>query len=176
MGLQFSLKSMCALLIIGGVIGGCYGAYLHGRSVSDISCDAVQAIKDAEESKAIASMTESNRAEEQRRQSRINEVEKGAREKKAAANIDGLEADAAGERLHGHAQKMLAGARCPTSHTGAPSRSDSATRAAMVLSDLLQRTDERAGELAKAYDSARIAASTCVEAYESLRAEHAAGS
>ncbi|MGY2680808.1 hypothetical protein ACVWVZ_000142 [Pseudomonas tolaasii] len=44
----------------------------------------------------------------------------------------------------------------------------SATRAAMVLSDLLQRADKRAGELAVAYDRARIAGLACERAYNSL--------
>jgi hypothetical protein len=38
----------------------------------------------------------------------------------------------------------------------------------MVLSDLFQRADQRAGELAKAYDAARIAGLACQEAYRSL--------
>ncbi|WP_436278810.1 DUF2514 family protein [Pseudomonas juntendi] len=36
------------------------------------------------------------------------------------------------------------------------------TRAVMVLSNLLERADERAGELAKAYDKARLAEQVCV--------------
>ncbi|MDP1045514.1 DUF2514 family protein, partial [Klebsiella pneumoniae] len=38
----------------------------------------------------------------------------------------------------------------------------------MVLSDLLQRADKRAGELAAAYDRARIAGLTCERSYNSL--------
>ncbi|MCY1463236.1 hypothetical protein D9M71_811040 [compost metagenome] len=41
-------------------------------------------------------------------------------------------------------------------------------RAAMVLSDLLARADERAGELAKAYDLARIAGQQCEREYDAL--------
>ncbi|WP_409567247.1 DUF2514 family protein [Pseudomonas sp.] len=39
----------------------------------------------------------------------------------------------------------------------------------MVLSDLLARADARAGELAKAYDQARIAGHQCVQEYDGLR-------
>ncbi|PZQ36549.1 MAG: DUF2514 domain-containing protein, partial [Pseudomonas putida] len=38
----------------------------------------------------------------------------------------------------------------------------------MVLSDLLTRADARAGELAKAYDRARIAGQTCEASYNAL--------
>ncbi|KAA0943668.1 DUF2514 family protein [Pseudomonas sp. ANT_H14] len=39
----------------------------------------------------------------------------------------------------------------------------------MVLADVLKRADERAGEMAVAYDRARIAGLTCERSYESLR-------
>ncbi|WP_205298029.1 DUF2514 family protein [Pantoea sp. Cy-639] len=42
------------------------------------------------------------------------------------------------------------------------------TRAAMVLSDLLSRADARAGELASAYDRARIAGLACEASYNAL--------
>jgi hypothetical protein len=38
----------------------------------------------------------------------------------------------------------------------------------MVLSDLLARADARAGELAKAYDQARIAGEQCQREYDAL--------
>jgi hypothetical protein len=40
----------------------------------------------------------------------------------------------------------------------------------MVLSDMFQRADKRAGELAKAYDAARIAGLACERSYGALRA------
>ncbi|RMR11716.1 hypothetical protein ALP90_00118 [Pseudomonas amygdali pv. ulmi] len=45
--------------------------------------------------------------------------------------------------------------------TGAAQRGKAANRAAMVLSELLSRSDARAGELAKYADSARIAGLAC---------------
>ncbi|KPY93317.1 Uncharacterized protein ALO36_04280, partial [Pseudomonas syringae pv. tomato] len=52
--------------------------------------------------------------------------------------------------------------------TGASERGKAATRAAMVLSDLLGRADSRAGELAKAYDQSRVAGLACERSYQSL--------
>jgi hypothetical protein len=57
---------------------------------------------------------------------------------------------------------------CPRD-TGAAERGETATRAAMVLSDLLKRADARAGELAKAYDGARIAGQACERMYDALK-------
>ena len=52
--------------------------------------------------------------------------------------------------------------------TAAVARGKTTTRAALVLSDLLARTDARAGELAKAYDQARIAGQLCEATYNAL--------
>ncbi|WP_332772242.1 DUF2514 family protein [Pseudomonas sp. ESBL1] len=77
-------------------------------------------------------------------------------------------ADAAGQRLQHDAANFAATVRCPGPDTAALARSQAATRAAMVLSDLLTRADARAGELAKAYDRARIAGQQCEAEYDAL--------
>jgi hypothetical protein len=46
----------------------------------------------------------------------------------------------------------------------------------MVLSDLLTRADVRAGELAKAYDRARIAGEQCEREYDVLTGQQKVGS
>lgn len=107
------------------------------------------------------------REEEQRRQSAVNKEASDAREQNKAAAVDAGTADAAGDRLHIDAGKFAASA---CGDPGVAQRGASATRAAMVLSDLLQRADKRAGELAAAYDRARIAGLTCERSYQSVRA------
>ncbi|MBI6614250.1 DUF2514 family protein [Pseudomonas simiae] len=106
------------------------------------------------------------RAEEQRRQASVNKEASNAREQNKAADVDAGAADAAGDRLHVDAGKLAASA-CP-GDSGVAQRGASATRAAMVLSDLLQRADKRAGELAAAYDRARIAGLACERSYQSM--------
>lgn len=131
----------------------------YGRQLAEIG-----------ESNALA-ITEAGtkaRTEEQRRQATVNKEASDAREQNKAAAVDAGTADAAGERLHVDADKLAASA-CP-GDSGAAQRGASATRAAMVLSDLLQRADKRAGELAAAYDRARIAGLTCERSYQSVRA------
>lgn len=119
------------------------------------------------EAQAIAITNAGNdaRAEEQRRQASVNKVASDAREQNKAATVDAGTADAAGDRLHVEADKLAATA---CGDPGAAERGTSATRAAMVLSDLLQRADKRAGELAVAYDRARIAGQACEASYAAL--------
>ncbi|MCM8559754.1 DUF2514 domain-containing protein [Pseudomonas shahriarae] len=122
--------------------------------------DAIQAL-DIAEGRRLA------REEEQRRQLAVNRVGNDAREEIEAATDDASTADAAGDRLRVEAGKFAASA-C-TSDSGVAERGASAARAAMVLSDLLQRADKRAGELAAAYDRARIAGLACEAAYATLK-------
>ena len=129
----------------------------YGKKLADIERD--QAI-------AITNAGTAARQEEQRRQASVNKEASDAREQNKAATVDAGTADAAGDRLHIEAGKYAATA-CGA--PGSAQRGASATRAAMVLSDLLQRADKRAGELAAAYDLARIAGQTCERAYDSIR-------
>ena len=112
------------------------------------------------------------RQEEQRRQAAVNKEASDAREQNKAADADAGIADAAGDRLHVEAGKFAASV-C-AGDPGAAQRGASATRAAMVLSDLLQRADKKSGELAVAYDRARIAGLTCERSYNSLTVTPAA--
>ncbi|ASV38990.1 hypothetical protein CI807_23200 [Pseudomonas sp. NS1(2017)] len=115
---------------------------------------------------AITKAGEDARKEEQRRQATVNKEASNAREQNKAAAVDAGVADAAGDRLYADATTLAATA-CGDS--GVTQRGASATRAAMVLSDLLQRADKRAGELAAAYDRARIAGLVCERSYDSVR-------
>ena len=128
----------------------------YGEKLSDI---------DRDQALAITAAGEKARQEEQRRQSAVNKEASNAREQNKAAAVDAGAADAAGERLHVEAGKLAATACVDP---GAAQRGASATRAAMVLSELFQRADKRAGELAAAYDRARIAGLACERSYQSL--------
>jgi hypothetical protein len=108
------------------------------------------------------------REEEQRRYIALEKVKNSAQEQIKAAVFDVGSADAAGDRLYVTAGEFVKRSASCTVDTRVAGRSASATRAAMVLSDLLQRVDKRAGELAAAYDRARIAGLACERAYESI--------
>lgn len=143
--------------------------YQRGASRTDKDWQARWADQQVLQAKALAAATTANRAEEQRRQTAVNEAGQDARIQTTAAVADANAADAAGQRLHDTARQLANSARCAASDSAVAERSASASRAAMVLSDLFQRADQRAGELAKAYDAARIAGQACEAAYEGVR-------
>ncbi|MCS4312922.1 hypothetical protein M2397_003225 [Pseudomonas sp. BIGb0381] len=125
-------------------------------------------LADAAEAQAQATIRASDNAreEERRLQLAVNKEGSDAREQNKAAAVDAGAADAAGDKLHIEVGKF-ASIACP-GDSGTSQRGASATRAAMVLSDLLRRADQRAGELAVAYDRARIAGLACEATYSIL--------
>ncbi|MCK9740006.1 DUF2514 domain-containing protein [Pseudomonas syringae pv. syringae] len=161
-------KAVGLLLILLALAGALYGAYLHGVTVTDLAWKAKWAEEVSAQSEAVATTTTEYRTEEQRRQKAANQVANDARQEQTAALTDAAVADAAGDRLRVEAGKLAATASCVPGDTGAAERGKAATRAAMVLSDLLGRADARAGELAKAYDQSRIAGLACERSYKSL--------
>jgi hypothetical protein len=163
-----SLRLSAVLVAILASTGALYLAYDHGIEVSEGRWLSKWADQQVLQAKGLAAATTANRSEEQRRQAAIDEVSNDARTQNTAAAADAVAADLAGQRLHDSARALAGRASCPTGDPGIAQRSASATRAAMVLSDLFQRADQRAGELAKVYDAARIAGLACEAAYDSL--------
>jgi hypothetical protein len=154
------------LLILSVALG--YGAYQHGRTTANTEWQARWAEQGEFQAKARAAAETSYRAEERRRQTAINQVESNAREQNKNAATDAASADALGERLHVAADDLAARSGKCTDDTDTAERGKAATRAAMVLSDLLKRSDSRAGDLAQAYDRARIAGLACEQAYAAV--------
>ncbi|KAA8689549.1 Prophage PssSM-03, Orf7 [Pseudomonas caricapapayae] len=161
-------RAVGLLLILLALAGALYGAYRHGVTVTDLAWKAKWAEEVRAQSEEVATTTTEYRTEEQRRQKAANQVANDARQEQTAALTDAAVADAAGDRLRVEAGKLAATASCVPGDTGAAERGKAATRAAMVLSELLGRADARAGELAKAYDKSRIAGLACERSYNSL--------
>lgn len=154
-------KAVGLLLILLALAGALYGAYRHGVTVTELAWKAKWAEEVSTQSEAVATTITEYRTEEQRRQKAANQVANDARQEQTAALTDGSVDDASGELMRIEAGKMAATASCVPSDTGASERGKAATRAAMVLSDLLGRADTRARELAKAYDQSQIAGQAC---------------
>jgi hypothetical protein len=155
-----------ALALVGLIGAALYGAYSHGVKVTNATRDVQSEKAVATQQAKLADAVQAARAEEQRLQREANQVGIDARKKNAVAAADAAGLDAAGDRLHVQAGKFATGAGTCTGNTGTADRGASATRAAMVLSQLLERADGRAGDLAKAYDRARIAGEACEQAYD----------
>lgn len=160
----WGIRALALLLVVASY----WGTYQHGRSVERAEAAAASAQRDSGDRLAEVLGERSARAEEQRRAKAQEEARAHAREEHQVADAGAVGADAAGQRLQHDAASFAAAVRCPATDTAAIARGQAATRAAMVLSDLLTRADARAGELAKAYDRARIAGQQCEAQYDVL--------
>ncbi|MGL6237823.1 DUF2514 domain-containing protein [Aeromonas dhakensis] len=169
------LPFLAGALVIAALAGGGGALYWSGQADGkEGERQTWQAKWDEEAARLATAMTKAEqeaRKEEQRRQAEIDEVREHAQEQIAQAQAD---ADAAGlesGRLREQARRLAARAsQCPSNPRitqGGPA----AGQPAMVLADLLSRADERAGELAAAYDRARASGLACERAYQSLSKE-----
>jgi hypothetical protein len=150
------------------VLASYWGAYQHGRAVERSQALAASAERDSDYRRTEALGQRDAREEEQRRAQAQEEARAHAHEQHQVADAGATGADAAGQRLQHDAAQLAATVSCAGADPAAIARGQAATRAAMVLSDLLARADARAGELAKAYDRARIAGDQCEDEYDSL--------
>lgn len=145
-----------------------WGVYEHGRQVERAGWETQWAERDADDAGAAAAAQADARNEEQRRRAAQDEAREHAQKEQRTAAADAAGADAAGQRLRDEASNLAASVSCGAGDPAAVARGQAATRAAMVLSDLLSRADQRAGELAAAYDSARIAGQQCEREHDAL--------
>lgn len=150
------------------VVASYWLTYQHGRSVERAGATAATATRDSGDRLAEVLGERDARAEEQRRAKAQEEARAHAHEERTITDAGAAGADAAGQWLRDDATKFAATVSCTGTDTAALARGQAATRAALVLSDLLARADARAGELAKAYDRARIAGLTCEASYNAL--------
>lgn len=145
-----------------------WGAYEHGRSVEQAQAGQVSANRDSGDRLAEVLGERGARQQESQRAQAQEEARAHGHEERSIANAGAIDADASGQRLRDDGAKFAAAVSCSGTDTAAVARGQAATRAAMVLSDLLARADARAGELAKAYDQARIAGQLCEASYNAL--------
>ena len=156
------------LMLLSLVLVSYWGVYEHGRSVERAEAAQASAKRDSDDRLAEIVGERDARQEEQRRATAREEVRAHAQEDRIIADTGAAGADAAGQRLRDEGAKLAATVSCPGADPAAIARGEAATRAAMVLSELRDRADERAGELAKAYDRARIAGQACEASYNAL--------
>jgi flagellar biosynthesis GTPase FlhF len=151
------------------VVGSYWIVYQHGRSVERAEAATASAQRDSGDRLAEVLGERGERQEEHRRAAAHEEVRAHAQEQRTIAEGAAAGADAAGQRLHDEAGKLAAAVSCPSTDPAVASRSKAATRAAMVLSELLDRSVETNRELAAAFDRARVAGLACEASYAVLR-------
>lgn len=168
-----ALPFLAGALLIAGMVGGGIALYQSGHSEGEEGERKTwQAKWDAEASRLATVRTKAEqeaRTEEKRRQAEIDEVRDNAQEKIDQAQADATAAGIESGRLHEQARRLAARASQCASNPGTAQGGQAAGQSAMVLADLLSWADERAGELAAAYDRARVSGLACERAYDSLR-------
>lgn len=152
------------------VLGALYGAYHHGVTVTDAKWLSAWHQRDADDQSAALENETRERAKEQARQQSINKAIQDGQRTIDQATADAAAARASADSLRGAADALAA--RLAASQAGGNSctaaASAAATRAALVLADLLKRSDERSGNLADYADQSHGRGVTCEQAYDGL--------
>ncbi|MFH7526486.1 DUF2514 domain-containing protein [Aeromonas sp. A3] len=171
MAIEVMRRAMPYLMVV--AIAACvmWGAYRHGVDVTTTEWQGKWDKQAAMLAESKAKDVAMARKEEHRRQAEIDEVRDHAQEQIAQAQADAAAAGVESGRLREQARRLAARASQCASNSGATQGSPAAEQPAVVLADLLSRADERAGELAAAYDRARASGLACERAYDSLRTE-----
>ena len=161
-----------AVLAVAVLLASNWAAYKHGRSVERANAGQASAQRDSGDRLAEVIGERGARQEEQRRAQAQEEARAHAQEERTIADAGAADADAVGQRLRRDATKLAASVSCPGTDTAAVARGQAATRAAMVLSDLLDRSVATNRELAQAYDRAKIAGQQCGREYDALKSSN----
>ncbi|HDT5887717.1 DUF2514 family protein [Aeromonas dhakensis] len=171
-----ALPFLASALVIAALAGGGVALYRSGQDDGkEGERKTWQAKWDEEATRLATARTKAEqeaREEELRRQAEIDEVRDHAQEQIAQAQADAAAAGLESGRLREQARGLAARASQCASNPGAAQGGPAAGHPAMVLADLLSRADERAGELAAAYDRARASGLACERAYLSLTQPH----
>lgn len=168
-----ALPFLAGALVIAALAGGGVVLYQSGHSDGEEGERKTWQAKWNEEAvRLVTARTKAEqeaRTEEKRRQAEIDEVRDNAQEEIDQAQADATAAGIESGRLHKQARRLAARASQCASNPGTAQGGQAAGQSAMVLADLLRWADERAGELAAAYDRARVSGLACERAYDSLR-------
>ncbi len=153
------------LLQAGGLVALLLLGFGVGWSWQGALGDAKYDQRETEYTEARAEAEQQARSEEARRAAAVEGIRREARERIAAA-----ESDAADERADadGMRKELAERTRRATQGAGACPGGSPATTALILYSELLDRADARASELAGEADRRRIAGLACEEQYDSL--------
>ena len=147
------VATFAAGLILAGTVQG----WRYGEQIADIRAEQAQAVTDA---------VTAAREEEQRRINTLEVIADDTRNKLEAAHDDAAAARNAAVSL----RKQLADYRARVrSNPAATGGGTTAEDPLYLLSVVLTRADDRAGELAEFADRSHIAGRACEAAYDSLR-------
>lgn len=162
-----ALPYIAAVLLTLGVL---YGAYHHGVSVTNDGWQAKWSARDTDDATAKAVNEAAARATEQAWQLKLDKVTEDGQHAIDKATGDADAARASADSLRGAADSLAArlAASQAGGHSCTAAASEAASRAVLVLADVLKRADQRAGDLAGYADQSHGRGVTCEQAYDSL--------
>lgn len=144
--------------------------YQHGVTVTDDAWSARWEKRNTDDATVQAAAESAARAKEQALQQQAEKVQRDATQALETARTDAAGERAATERLRSELAKLQARLSGTGASAPAGTSSASATRAAMVLSELYGSCQDRLGEVSSAFDRARIAGLACEASYDGLKA------
>ncbi|CAI8821807.1 DUF2514 domain-containing protein [Pseudomonas sp. IT-P100] len=152
------------------VLGAAFGIYHHGLSVKDAEWQVRWNDRNTLDAKALAANEAAERAKEQARQLSINKAIQDGQRTIDQATADAVAARASADSLRGAADALAArlAASQAGGHSCTAAASKAASRAALVLADLLKRSDERSGNLAVYADQSHGRGVTCEQVYDGI--------
>lgn len=157
------------LIYLAAVLALFGSGWYFGSAHTDRTWQVKWAKRDVSEAQVRGDAVQAARDEEQRRYAASQEVSADAQtnEQRIQLDVGALAAGVGGLRLD-TASFVQRTSQCP-SNSAASDRGPAATRAALVLSELLDRSVGVNQELAAAYDRVRNSAVTCARLYDSLK-------
>ncbi len=161
-----------AIAVVLALAASHWFAYSHGKSTERTAWEAQWAQRDSDDNAARAAAEQAARAKETADQLHAEKVQRYATQALEQERLNAAGERAATDRLRGELAKLQARLRRTGKSPATGSGSTSATRAAMVLSDLYGSCQSRLGEVSSAFDRARIAGLACEASYDELSNPH----
>ena len=168
---QYRLLSAGLAVVVLMALSAAGGAWVNGALWA-----ADLAIAKQEHAEALSAIEQRQsqaqaqaRSEEQRRQTAVEGIRTDAHHQIEQAKADAAAATARADSLQQQAARVASRPSCAAGNPGSASGGPPANAPALLLADVLQRIDARAGELAATADRARIAGEACERSYDSLK-------
>ncbi|EHD21306.1 Protein of unknown function DUF2514 [Brenneria sp. EniD312] len=164
-------KPLALITLVAFLIWGfSHWRYTAGRNDANAAWQHKWDQRDIADAKALEKRQSDERHEERRRQEAINAISTNAQREIEQAQTDAVNAQSAADSLRdtiATIRRQLAASE--TSRISATASAGAARAStAILLADVLQRADDRAGELAAYADRARVAGLTCERAYDAI--------
>lgn len=151
-----------AIVVLLALLGFKWGEAEHQHRLANQANSARDAAVAAYQTEAANRVTESKRVH------RLQEAIDAEHLASLVAQEAARRADAAAVSLRSRARQLAADSRCPAANSSAAASGPPAQAPGDLLADMLERLDDRAGELARYADQARAAGQLCERAYDSL--------